>query len=141
MNASLRLKPLISALLLGIARVAALNAIWMLAHAMSWFAWIPGVSDTGTPNGHFIRDVGIAFAVAAGGLVWVVRHPQRGCPVLVGITLFVGGHALGHVIEILTGYLPMDHWWVDFPLVFAPAIALAVISWPSVWDKLITTSD
>lgn len=125
-------------ILLGIALVAAGNAAWMLAHALSWFAWIPGVDDTGTPNAHFIRDVGIAFAVAAGGLVWVVRNPKRGYPVLVGITLFVVGHALGHVVEILTGILPLDHWWVDFPLVFAPAIALGIIAWPSVWRRLNT---
>ena len=130
------LHPFAKFTLLGIALVAAGNAAWMLAHALSWFAWIPGVADTGAPNAHFIRDVGIAFAVAAGGLVWVAPNPQRGYPVLAGITLFVVGHALGHVVEILTAALPADHWWVDFPLVFAPAIALGVIAWPSMWQRL-----
>lgn len=119
-----------------LAVVSAGNALWMIGHAWSWFAWIPGVSDTGEPNAHFIHDVGIVYLVCALGFVWSTRNAARAWPVMVGITLFFAGHALGHVVEILLGQLPHSHWYIDLPLVFLPALALTLIILPPVWQRL-----
>lgn len=135
------LHPKITLLLRLLALVSAANAVWMLAHAWSWFQWVPGVANTGQPNAHFIHDVGIVYLLCALGLVWCTRRPLRGYPVLVGITLFFCGHALGHVIEILIGQLPMSHWIIDIPLVFLPALMLGVLVWPSLWQRLLAPSD
>ncbi|MDX1497503.1 MAG: hypothetical protein R3352_08115 [Salinisphaeraceae bacterium] len=120
-----------------LALVSTGNALWMLAHAWSWFAWVPGVADTGEPNAHFIHDVGIAYLVCAIGFVWSTRNAARAWPVMAGITLFFAGHALGHVVEILLGQLPHSHWVIDLPLVFLPAILLVVIVTPAVWKRLV----
>ena len=112
------------------------NGIWMMIHAWSWFEWIPGVADTGTANAHFIHDVGIAFAVCAIGLFWTARNLEIARPVYLGITLFIGGHAIGHVIEILTGLLPHSHWLIDIPLVFLPAVLLGLAALPNNWRRL-----
>lgn len=119
-----------------LALVSLANGIWMMLHAWSWFEWIPGVTDTGTANAHFIHDVGIAFVVCALGLFWCARNLAQARPVYLGITLFIAGHALGHVVEILTGLLPHSHWLIDIPLVFLPAVLLVTAALPTNWQRL-----
>lgn len=119
-----------------LAVISLANGIWMMIHAWSWFEWIPGVADTGTANAHFIHDVGIAFAVCAIGLFWSARNLEIARPVYLGITLFIGGHALGHVIEIMAGLLPHSHWLIDIPLVFLPAVLLGLAALPNNWRRL-----
>lgn len=131
-----RVQPVIRVILWLLAAVSAVNAVWMLAHAWSWFRWIPGVTDTGVANAHFIHDVGIVYLLCAGGLLWCTRRPERGYPLFIGIALFFIGHALGHVAEILAGQLPISHWLIDLPLVFAPAVLLAVLACPPVWRRV-----
>jgi hypothetical protein len=88
--------------LMGLASLA--NGAWMMAHAWSWFTFLPGVIDTGAVNAHFIHDVGIVYAIAGGGFIWCARNLIAARPVFIGITLFYAGHALGHVAEILAGH-------------------------------------
>lgn len=116
--------------------VSLANGAWMLAHAWSWFTWLPGVMDTGAVNAHFIHDVGLAYALCGAGLIWCARNLAAARPLFVGITLFFVGHALGHVAEILAGQLPARHWWVDLPLVFAPAAALGLLALPAGWRRV-----
>ncbi len=54
------------------------NGAWMLLHAWSWFQWIPGVSDTGAANAHFIHDVGWPTRSAASVSSTVPGIPRRG---------------------------------------------------------------
>lgn len=115
------------------------NGLWMIVHAWSWFEWIPGVTDTGEANAHFIHDVGIAFTVCAIGLFWCARHLDIARPVFLGITLFIAGHALGHVVEIIAGLLPHSHWYIDIPLVFLPACLLTLAALPKNWARLTQT--
>src|SRR5437879_1387792 len=58
------------------------------------------------------------------------RHPG----VLRATALFYGLHALVHVADLLAGRLAADHWLVDLPGVFVPAIGLAVLSLPRWWE-------
>lgn len=122
---------------LGVVNLA--NGAWMLAHAWSWFSWIPGVTDTGDVNAHFVHDVGVVYAICGYGFIWCARHPSIARPVFLGITLFFVGHALGHVFEILLGALPSDHWLIDLPLVFAPALLLCWLAMPARWRRLAGT--
>lgn len=130
------MRPLFVAFLWLTGLVSIANGGWMLAHAWSWFTWLPGVLDTGAVNSHFIHDVGIAYALCGAGLIWCASHLPAARPVYLGITLFFAGHALGHVVEILLGQLPPRHWWVDLPLVFAPALALAGFALPPAWRRI-----
>jgi len=119
-----------------IVAVSLLNALWMLAHGWSWFAWIPGVSNTGPANLHLIHDVGLAYAVFGTGLLWCARTGVRSYPVYLSASAFYAGHALAHVAEIMTGHLPHSHWWIDLPLVFVPGLILAAACPPPVWRRL-----
>jgi hypothetical protein len=124
----------------GIGLTSLANGAWMLAHAWTWFTVLPGVADTGAVNGHFIHDVGVVYLLCGAGLIWCVRNLASARPLFVGIALFYVGHALDHVVEIMVGQLPHSHWWIDLPLVFAPAALLGVLALPRPWRQLTQTS-
>jgi hypothetical protein len=108
-----------------------LSSVWMLAAPHSWYTDFPGgIPDTGPYNQHFVRDLGVVFAVCALGLAWCAFNLARCFPVHLGITAFMIGHALVHVADLVTGRLPPHHWWMDTPGVFVPAAALGLLSLP-----------
>ncbi len=110
------------------------NGAWMIFFPHAWYANLPGgVPDTGPFNPHLIRDLGVVFAVSALGFAWCAFNLARCLPVHTGLTAFFTGHAVLHVVDILTGRLPLYHWWMDAPLVFVPAIALILIALRPVW--------
>jgi len=113
------------------------NGIYMLAAPDHWFHEMPAaIPDTGPMNAHFVRDVGVVYALSGAGLLWGALNLARAYPVLVMVALFYAGHGALHVADILMGHLPADHWWIDFSGVFLPAIVLCAIGWPSIWRKL-----
>jgi hypothetical protein len=123
--------------LMGLTSLA--NGGWMVAHAWSWFTVLPGVMDTGAVNSHFIHDVGAVYVLCGAAFIWCARNLAIARPVYIFVTLFFVLHALGHVAEILAGQLPPRHWWVDLPLVFAPALLLGVIALPGAWRRVLSS--
>lgn len=113
------------------------NAAWMLASPDTWFARFPAdLPDTGPFNRHFVRDVGVVFALSGAGFLWCAANLRRCYPVHAAITAFFVGHALLHVAEIAGGQMPHSRWWKDLGVVFLPALALGVLAVPSVWRRL-----
>ena len=109
------------------------NGLWMLISATSWFSQMPvGAEDTGPPNSHFIHDVGLVYALVGIGAFYCGYDLKKCFKIHLGMTLFMGGHALIHVGEILLGTLPESHWITDFPLVTFPAILLIAMT-PSIF--------
>ena len=118
--------------LTGAAMIA--NGVWMELSAFQWFLKIPAdMPATGEPNGHLIRDVGLAYVVFGTGLIWCAARLKECRVVLLGISFFMVGHAVGHAVEILFDLLPHTHWWIDFPLVFLPGVIFAILALPPVW--------
>ncbi|MDQ3803946.1 MAG: hypothetical protein M3416_08980 [Acidobacteriota bacterium] len=114
-----------------------LNGAWMIVSPLSWYTDFPAaIPHTGRFNPHFVRDIGLAYLVAALGFGWCALNLGRSRPVHLGLTLFFGGHALVHLYEILTGYLPHTHWLIDAPLVFLPALLLLALAVPSFRRRL-----
>ena len=106
-----------------------INGLWMLIAPESWYRDLPAaVPDTGPYNGHFIRDLGLVFVLIAGGFIWCAQRPQKSRPVLFIITVFFVGHALLHVLDLLTTRLPHSHWKIDTPAVFLPAILMILLN-------------
>jgi hypothetical protein len=113
------------------------NGAWMLSSPLSWYTHLPAaVPHTGPFNPHFVRDIGVAYLVAALGFGWCALHPGRCRPVHIGLTVFFVGHALIHVFEILAGQLPSTHWLIDAPGVFVPALVLLILAVPSVRRRM-----
>lgn len=109
------------------------NGVWMLAAPPGWWAAIPGVEHTGPLNPHLVRDFGVAYAVAGGVLAWCAANLRRARPAHLAVTALLAGHAAVHVAETLGGHLPPEHWAIDFPSVFAPALWLCILALPPVW--------
>ena len=92
-------------------------------------------------NTHFIRDIGVVYAIVGVGLIWSLFHLAQCRIVHIGVTLFMFGHALEHAMEILTGDLPHSHWGLDALGVFIPGILFFVIALPPVWKRLNPEAD
>ncbi len=117
------------------------NGIWMVSRAIEWFFNVPAdMAATGEPNGHLIRDVGIAYIIFGAALNWCAFQLNRRRAVFLLVAAFMFFHALGHVIEIVVGLLPASHWWIDFPLVLLPGLILGVLAIPRVWESLVADS-
>jgi hypothetical protein len=56
--------------------------------------------------------------------------------VLLAATLFYGLHALVHLADLASGRLHADHWLIDFPGVFLPAIVLGLLCLPRWWKEV-----
>ena len=84
-------------ILLGIYQAA--NGAFMLAAPDVWYATVPGVTETGPANIHFIRDIGLAFLAAAASL-FVSARQDAGPASLLPAAIFLGGHALLHLGEM-----------------------------------------
>ena len=73
----------------GLALVLGINALAMLFGSFWWYNAVPGVTATGAYNPHFVRDIGAAFLVAAGGLGWFAWRPVQGWPALAAAAAFL----------------------------------------------------
>ncbi|HUE30533.1 MAG TPA: hypothetical protein VMR79_06645 [Verrucomicrobiae bacterium] len=116
--------------LLGLLNLA--NGLWMLLAPAAWYHHLPAaVPDTGPLNPHFVRDIGAAFTTI--GVVLLVATPSRG--VLLAATLFYALHALVHVADLAAGRLGAEHWLIDLPGVFLPAVVLGALCLPRWWKE------
>jgi hypothetical protein len=99
----------------------------MLVDPGGWYAIVPGVSETGPLNAHFVRDIGAAYLVA-GVAIAALALDARAAPAALSGALFLTLHALVHVFDAMAGRLHADHVLTDLVTVFAPAaIALWLV--------------
>jgi hypothetical protein len=77
------------------------NALFMMFKPPLWWSLVPGITESGPLNHHFVRDVAIAFACTSIGLLWSL-HGGTWRVALLG-SLFVVLHSLLHVIETIGG--------------------------------------
>jgi hypothetical protein len=80
--------------LFGIFSVA--NGLFMLLAPAAWYASIPGVPATGPLNEHFVRDIGGAYLMSGGALIWFALDP-RAQPAAIATAAFFVLHALVHL--------------------------------------------
>ncbi|ATQ41578.1 hypothetical protein [Caulobacter mirabilis] len=112
----------------------AVNALFMLAKPLPWYDAVPGVPLTGAFNPHFVRDIGMAYAVVSLGLLWFAWRPRQGWPALVCAAAFLSLHAAIHVGDASCSGSFWGDLARDFPGVFLPALiatAIAVLSRPT----------
>jgi hypothetical protein len=98
------------------------NGLFMLINPLAWYELVPGVTDTGFFNQHFIRDIGmiqlflgVAFAI---GLV----VPERRVGLWAAATAWLSAHALFHIWEVAVGICSPAVIPRDFPAVTMPAL-------------------
>jgi hypothetical protein len=106
------------------------NGMFMLIAPLRWYNLVPGVSETGFFNQHFVRDIGliqlflgIAFAVG-------MFRPERRIDLWAAATLWLCAHALFHFWEVAVGICSPSVIPRDFPAVTMPAIfGVALTLW------------
>lgn len=100
----------------------AINGLFMLVAPAIWYDFVPGVTDTGFYNQHFIRDIGIIqlFLGVAFGIG--LFNPQRRIGLWAAATLWLMAHALFHLWEVAVGICSPSVIPRDFPAVTLPAI-------------------
>jgi uncharacterized protein YjeT (DUF2065 family) len=105
-----------------------LNGLFMLVAPQVWYEFVPGVTDTGFFNQHFIRDIGIIqlFLGVAFGIGMI--RPERRIGLWAAATLWLGAHALFHLWEVAVGICAPAVVLRDFPAVSLPAIVGAVLT-------------
>src|SRR5882672_11536221 len=100
------------------------NGFLMLVAGPFWYASVPGASETGPYNPHFVQDIGVAFLVAGLALAARAWRPRYWPAALTGAA-FLAAHALIHLVAIIGGH---DHEAIfDLLAVVLPA-ALALYS-------------
>ena len=105
------------------------NGLTMLAVPEAWYALVPGVAQTGPLNPHFVRDVGAAYLVAGGTLVWFAIDRAARPAALAGAA-FLAIHAAIHVWDAAAGREHAHQLLVDLPAVFLPPALAIWIAWP-----------
>lgn len=108
-----------------LAAMLAANALAMLFASFWWYGAVPGVTATGAYNPHFVRDIGAAYLVTAGGLAWFAWRPVQGWPALVAGAAFLMLHAGIHVFDASCSANPLADVMRDLPGVYLPALLAA----------------
>jgi peptidoglycan/LPS O-acetylase OafA/YrhL len=110
-----------------LAVINALNGLVMLIAGPFWWNAVPGVTETGPYNPHFVQDVGAAFlaaGLALGARAWRAKY----WPAAVAGAAFLVVHALLHLVMIVAGH--DHHAAANLALVVLPAALALYFSVP-----------
>lgn len=122
-----RVIPIVAAIL-GLGAVA--NGLFMLVDPANWYFIIPGVTNTGPFNQHFIRDIGMIYGFV--GVCFIVGawlEERRALLWILG-TVWLAAHALFHIWEVTAGICGPRQLLIDFPdVILPPLIGGAMSAW------------
>jgi hypothetical protein len=106
------------------------NGLFMLLVPAVWYEGLPGVTDTGPFNQHFIRDIGIINLFLAVAFVIGLLRPELRVVLWAAATLWLSAHAVFHLWEVAVGICSPSVIPRDFPAVHLPAIiGVALTMW------------
>jgi hypothetical protein len=105
------------------------NGLVMLLAPGQWYPAVPGATETGPLNVHFVRDIGAAYLASAAGLGWWAARRPGGVAAVIPAAVFLGLHMLVHLVESLTGHHAVSDIGRDFVGVYAPALIVIWIVW------------
>jgi hypothetical protein len=106
------------------------NGLFMLAAPLAWYELVPGVTDTGFFNQHFVRDIGIIQLFLGGAFLVGMLRPNRRLGLWSVATLWLLAHALFHFWEVAAGICAPSAIPRDFPAVTMPALfGIALVAW------------
>ena len=114
------------ALALGVGALA--NGLLMLAAPEAWYFAVPGVTDTGPFNQHFVRDIGLVFLFIGAAFLAGAALPGYRVVLWLTPTLWLWGHALFHFWEVAVGICGPSVLVRDFPAVTLPALIGTVLT-------------
>lgn len=123
---------IVTALALLLAAAMFANGLSMLANPLAWYGRVPGVVETGPFNQHFIRDIGMIYALIGLAFATGAFVPRVRALLWSGASLWLATHALFHFWEVAVGICSADAIPRDFVGVTLPALtglALSIWAW------------
>jgi hypothetical protein len=106
------------------------NGMFMLVAPLAWYELVPGVTDTGFFNQHFVRDIGIVQLFLGVAFIVGLLRPERRIGLWAAATLWLCAHALFHLWEVAAGICAPSVIPRDFPAVTLPAlVGIALTLW------------
>jgi hypothetical protein len=111
-----------------LAAILGANGLAMLFAGLWWYGVVPGVTATGPYNPHFVRDIGVAYLVTAGGLGWFAARPREGWPALAAAAAFLTLHAAIHVFDAVCGTRLLADVMRDLGGIYLPALIAVVLT-------------
>jgi len=105
------------------------NGAFMLLWPETWYGFVPGVVDTGPFNPHFVRDIGSAYLVAGGSLLWFTLE-KRARPAAIAAAAFLALHAVVHLWDAVAGREALVQLLEDVPIVILPAALIFKVARP-----------
>ena len=122
----------LSTVILGVVAFYALfllaNGVFMLVAPSAWYEFVPGVTQTGFFNQHFIRDIGLIYLFIGLAFVAGWAWPERRVALWAAGTLWLAAHAAFHFWEVAVGICAPSAILRDFPGVSLPALVGAVLT-------------
>ena len=109
-------------LLLALSALQLLNGALMLAAPQFWYGAVPGVMETGPFNPHFVRDIGLGFMSAGCALGMAGWYAAIARPLVAVASVFLLGHALLHLLELVLHGSGPGHAARDVALIVVPAL-------------------
>jgi uncharacterized protein YjeT (DUF2065 family) len=108
--------------LLALAALQVLNGLLMLTAPQFWYGAVPGVTETGPFNSHFVRDIGLGFLSAGCALGMAGWYTAIARPLVAVASIFLVGHALLHLTEMVLHGTSPGHAARDLTLIVVPAL-------------------
>jgi uncharacterized protein YjeT (DUF2065 family) len=106
------------------------NGLFMLIAPSVWYELVPGVTETGSFNQHFIRDIGLIQLFLGVAFGVGMMRPERRIWLWAAATLWLIAHAVFHLWEVAVGIHSPSVIPRDFPAVTLPAlIGVALTAW------------
>ena len=128
----LRSSALALAAVLGILAIG--NGVFMLVSPDAWYLAVPGVTETGPFNQHFLRDIGLIFVFLGGAFLLGTARPQVRVLLWGAAAIWLLGNALFHFWEVAVGICSPSDLVRDFPAVTLPAIIAVVLTLWAIWS-------
>ena len=130
MPGKLELRRHLAQVVVGTAALLALgNGLAMLADPFGWYEMVGTVKATGPANGHFIRDIGLAYLLSAALLARCAYSPGVHWRAGLGGAGWLTLHGLLHIYEVARSICSPDIFWQAAPATLGlPMLALAGIA-------------
>src|SRR5262249_44931537 len=103
----------------------------MLAAGPWWYHAVPGVTETGPYNPHFVKDIGAAYLVVGAAFAWRVWRPATAQGAMLAAAAFLVLHAAIHVADAFSGMHMAADLVRDLGGIYLPAALAAWLAWPS----------
>ena len=116
-----------------VAAVLVANGVFMLFAGRWWYGAVPGVTETGPFNAHFVKDIGAAYLICGAALAWRAARDASNAALGAATAAagFLTAHALIHIVDEVSGSNALGEFARDFPGVFLPAIVAVWIALPA----------